>query len=232
MRESVFKFTLIELLVVIAIILILISLLMPGLQSARGLAHRITCAANLKQMGAGMNMYLNDFNSFFPPWSDTGASGGVYWGLALVNSGELNAPLRGGGNIFQCSKSSRFTFADYSTTYGYNYVYLGSSYYSNWGALLPTARITEIRTPSETLELADSGASGWSDEQSCWLIDSWFGTGYYLKPRHGRQLNVLWVDGHTEAYTPESKVNPYSGTLAYGLPSAYNGDPRNLWDRK
>ncbi|MCA9268882.1 MAG: DUF1559 domain-containing protein [Planctomycetales bacterium] len=59
-------FTLVELLVVIAIIGILVSLLLPAVQSARESARRLQCTNNLKQVALAMAAYETNFKRYPP----------------------------------------------------------------------------------------------------------------------------------------------------------------------
>jgi len=69
-------FTLIELLVVIAIIAILAAILFPVFARARAAARRTVGISNMKQIGLGTMMYVQDYDERFPNYN---------WGLMCCN---------------------------------------------------------------------------------------------------------------------------------------------------
>lgn len=72
-------FTLIELLVVIAIIGVLATILLTGVQYARTMSKRAVCVSNLRAIGQGFALFLEDNNNvYFGAGPGSGASGPTY----------------------------------------------------------------------------------------------------------------------------------------------------------
>src|SRR5436305_12216001 len=93
-------FTLIELLVVIAIIAILAAILFPVFAQARERARMTGCLSNMKQIGTGLMMYVQDYDETYPRIRFVAYD--YVWRNAIQpyikNKGVLNCPSNPNGN--------------------------------------------------------------------------------------------------------------------------------------
>ena len=83
-------FSLIELLIVIGIIALLLAILLPVLAQVRQRAEKARCASNLRQVGAGLEMY-NQVNRHLPLTTSAAALADVMKGLDI--DGIMTCPM-------------------------------------------------------------------------------------------------------------------------------------------
>ena len=219
-------FTLIELLVVIAIIAILAAILLPVFAAARARARQTACASNEKQLALGVMMYVNDWDSIYPPGRIM-AYDATYCPTcpAVVNPsmsewGQLIQPYLTSWNLFYCPDDPRPVHANATAnnyqnwvwwgSYGYNYQLLGDigDWTRDWGEILVKSE-SKISQPANTLMLLDtqepwnSPCSGGNDRP--YWSQCVFGTA-----RHNTGTNVAYLDGHVK-WSPGGLIGPNVG---------------------
>jgi prepilin-type N-terminal cleavage/methylation domain-containing protein/prepilin-type processing-associated H-X9-DG protein len=246
-------FTLIELLVVIAIIAILAAILFPVFAQAREKARGATCLSNLKQMGLGITMYVQD-NEGYPMMSSPSTA------VPRTRWPDYVFPYVKNEPIFLCLSAPQEMFGkkwahnegkSYGG-YGYNFQYLGNSRFP-W-----TATEAQISVPADTVVAADTNgvrldngkvgageytidppltSSRGSGKPSGFYGDGaecgsgaagWGQWGCRSTPaeRHSGMITVVFADGHAKT-TRLTRLDDYDGD---GAPDNgyWNGlaDPR------
>jgi len=180
-RTTRYGFTLIELLVVIAIIAILAAILFPVFAEARHAARKSVGISNLKQLGLGTMMYVQDYDEKFPYYN---------WGCMSCNesgNGTCNdAPGHLSGNDAR--------FAAYSAAAWCNSI---QPYIKNTGIFQdPSDKLSQ--QPGYCINFPQSnfvpGASSWTRSQ--WISYGWneSASGQKMAAYQSPASDLLWSD--------------------------------------
>ena len=117
-------FTLIELLVVIAIIGVLAGMLLPVMSKAKEAGRGTVCLSNLRQLGLGLQLYVQDHNNRLPFMRDAllGTNSVPVTNAAVLPSPEsvLMRYTGGSSNLWKCPSDRIDVFLQTGTSYAWN----------------------------------------------------------------------------------------------------------------
>ncbi len=241
-------FTLIELLVVIAIIAILAAILFPVFAQARERARMTACVSNMRQIGAGLMMYVQDYDETFPycrfHGADAVAATHAYvWRNALrpylKNLDVLgcpsnpysrtipgvstagNSPPKNGGNAegWQSEPEQRMP-----TSYALNSCAItwvpADSKSPPPG---PPLRVAQVSRPADTIFISETLWPN-ADLFGQWLVNKDWCPGVFTH-QAGRVGNFIFFDGHVKSKKWLSTLYPINQNNWVLDP---NPDPTNL----
>ena len=218
-------------------------MLLPALSKAKEKAREVSCQSNLKQLNVMFQNYVIDFKDWLPHRNNTNKSAASWINRMITdlkyisnnNTSFLICPSHG------MSEQTRWYIVVQKNegyinllSYGYN-EHLGCSNFYGGTAVpyLPSAKMTEVKTPASTILLGESrlGSDRLKGHNYLCSRPNFADSGNgFLRVSHQLYTNILWLDGHVMHYKVGSESTAYTyDPFRFGDSV---GNASNYWDRK
>lgn len=219
-------FGVVEMLVVFAVVAVLAVLLLPALSGVRERGVNADCVSNLRQISVAVLLYANDHQGQYPPnrtnrlfWDDK-YTAGVHWqdqlepylpGYTYKEKSVSTRSYRDAAP-FWCPADLKRKEVHPWQSYGVNRERGGGP--DDPAAFKPeNLRIAAEPNPAQCLYLAEAtrgdlstsniSAKAWPFGKNSLEVIPDGATQVRIDFRHSGRANVLFVDGHVTAFTPE-----------------------------
>jgi len=233
-------FTLVELLVVIAIIAVLAAILFPVFAQAREKARQTACLSNMRQLGVGLTMYIEDWDErcfFFghntglsrlSPGAPLGATRENRWWNQILpytrNNGELLVCRSDGGRVPHVTEDGRDGRPLVPRSYVANRAAEGLS-------------LAQIHVPASIILVTEKGDrfdDSWYEPPKNLYDKPGYGEPVLAMRRHVEGVNCMFFDGHAKwmgrgTLLGDPCGEPWSGVSLmrlYPIPGAAPWHPR------
>lgn len=210
-------FTLIELLVVIAVIAVLISILLPALAQSREASRRLKCLTNLKGIGMGLSIYMQERSKGVLPkvrplHDDTSSQNDPSLMDILAEYVSAPTPRKGDDGLYivsdpyKCpsdlsSNSEQDAFRPVWQTTGTSYDYVPAIY-------MLAAEVIGLVDPDRTARAVTKAYEKWKDSGKDWsiMVDAgdWHTQKKNALPRNGLYMFDWRADWASVATEDES----------------------------
>ena len=205
-------FSLIEILVVVAIISILAAILLPVFAVAKEKGRGASCQSNLRQIGIAFDVYLQDWDGFYPNTGDPFLWMGRKWrwplrsSLSLTAKADPNNPwgsLENGRSVLLCPSDTLARQQWDSTSYAYSMAFYHTPEQIN-------AMMEIEQTWTETPQCFSMSESNVVYPAQKALVGEWLSN--HESPHVGWNSwkggrNYLFPDGHCE-YLRAEQIKP------------------------
>lgn len=192
-------FTLIEVLITVAIVVVLVAIAVPALKSSVASAKNAKCISNLRQIGAGMSLYVADNNGMLLPGAEIPTRTKWFDNLEAYLGKTTNRASSPSRPLWQQCPEKSLPPGEWNVGYGWNFQNFGGTDPAAWGSEGEYARLSSVQEPAKTIIIGCTPT---------YFPDSVWRNGYIYRDipvyctNHAGGGNYLFLDWHVDRVKP------------------------------